>query len=292
MNLKTFLNLNPFQKTQKTRQPKHRVLIMEESFINIEGRKIFYRFFSSKSRSSLQEILILHGWGIDSSRFKELSQIISKNEFNVWAIDFPGFGKSELPNYPLSVSDYKEIVISFLKHKSIKKVSLLAHSFGGRVAIKLASENPEFVDKIILTGVPGIKTKNEFKKKVFKILSSFKKVFGDKDFMRKLLYRLAGSFDYYRLKGVMKETFLKVLDENLEEFLPKINQEVLLLWGEKDKIVPLKVAQSMNRKILNSRLEVIKSGTHKLPYENPDIFASYAIRFLKERTQSFLKKEL
>ena len=63
------------------------------------------------------------------------------SSFNVYAIDLPGFGKSDI-GVPLSVEEVTEIVHKFILEMKIEKPIILGHSYGGRVAIVYASKYP------------------------------------------------------------------------------------------------------------------------------------------------------
>ena len=83
-----------------------------------------------------------------------------------------------------------------------------------------------------------------------------------------------GSADYKALDGVMKETFVKVVNENLYSHFKKIAMPTLILWGEKDKETPLYMAKKLKRIIKNSSLYVIKGTGHFSYLERPDIFVA------------------
>lgn len=257
--------------------------MMRKHFIFLDKLKIAY-YYSGQG----PVLIILHGWGISSDYFLELQKYLSEN-FTVYNIDFPGFGLSSLPVKPYSVSDYAEVLQQFISKVIPKDYYLLAHSFGGRIAIKLASENPKSLNGLILTGSAGLKPKLQIKRICFLIIAQIGKFliklpliskFSHK--FRILLYKAIRVSDYVKLDtDVMKETFKLVIAEDLAPYLDKIKVKTLLLWGKDDKLTPLRDGQYMNKKIKNSQLVVFDSVGHRLPYAKPKEVAKKVSEWLK-----------
>lgn len=236
-------------------------------------------------------ILILHGWDVSSANYSKLKKFSDEKGYQVFIPQLPGFIKSELPTEVYSLDDYVKFVVDFMGKKKIDYVFLIGHSFGGRVAIKLAALYPEKVKALVLTGVPAIRNKTG-KRLFFLTLAKIGKAFLlipplcflKKDgFLqkgaRKILYRLAGEWDYYKTKGTMCQTFKKIVGEDLLPYLSKIRVPTLLIWGESDKMVPVSVAEKMVAKIPGAKMAVIPSASHKLPYEQPKIFSEKCLEF-------------
>ena len=81
--------------------------------------------------------------------------------------------------------------------------------------------------------------------------------------------------------GVMKETFLKVISEDLSPYLEKIQAKTLVVWGERDKITPLKDGRFIQSKIKNSELVMIPSS-HNPHFEIPDELVKTILDFLNK----------
>ena len=201
--------------------------------------------------------------------------------------------QSETENHPANgvgiytLNNYVQFVIDFAEKNKLDKFFLIGHSFGGRVAIKLTASHPEKVKALILTGVPAIRDEN-LKRIAFLILAKLGKAFLAippfyllKGKARKILYSLAGEQDYSKTKGLMRETFKNIISENLASLLSKIKTPCLLLWGEKDKMVPVTIAQKIYDRIPKTDLIVISNASHKLPYENPKLFSKKCLEFLE-----------
>ena len=99
--------------------------------------------------------MCLHGYLSSKEAFTAQVEYFSKF-YRVTAVDFLGFGGSRCLTNPFSVEDYAAWTKEVLLALNVKKPHVIAHSFGCRVAIKLASMEREFFDKILLTGAAGV----------------------------------------------------------------------------------------------------------------------------------------
>ena len=100
-----------------------------------------------------QPLVFLHGWGCDLDEFSKVSKQI-EDDFTVYLIDLPGFGKSTILQ-SLSVSEYADIINEFCLKLAINDPIVVGHSFGGRIAINFASRYQ--VNRLVLVATPGVK---------------------------------------------------------------------------------------------------------------------------------------
>ena len=199
------------------------------------------------------ELILLHGWGMNLETFDNLCRELSE-DFTVYQIDLPGFGLSDIP-YAFTIDDYVEIINKFINELKIINPVILGHSFGGRIAIKYASIYD--VDKLILVSTPGIKEKFSIKKYIkIKIYKFFKKL--------KFNFNM-GSNDYRNANSILKKVLVMAVNYDLTESLLKINVPTLLIYGQKDKTVPLYIGKKLNQLIKGSGLVVVPNCSH-FPY--------------------------
>lgn len=231
--------------------------------IELEGVRVFYDY-----EGKGDAVLLMHGWGGSAVSFKPVFDYLSKS-YKVYGFDFPGFGRSDLPPKVWGTEDYGNFVLRFLKAIEIERTNIIAHSFGGRVAIWLAANFPERINKLILIDSAGIKPKRTLKyhikvtvaKASKRILS--RSIFGKYgEHLLNGLYRLIGSKDYRQQTGIMRSTLVRIVNEDLRGFLPKIIAPTLLIWGENDKDVPLSYARIMEKEIKDAGLVVLKGAGH------------------------------
>lgn len=239
-------------------------------------------------------VLILHGWGGSSDSWQPIGDNLTKNNYKVIIPDLPGFGKSGFPTSIWSVGDYLDFVLKFIEElKSFGKISepffLVGHSFGGRITIKFAVVSPKKLKKIILCSAAGIVHKKGVKIKIFNFIAEkgnsifhFKHLYWFKNFLRKLLYRVAKSGDYQRANSQMKEVMKKVISEDLTGFLSKISVPTLVVWGKKDKVLSVKDGILMHKEIAGSEIKIIDDVGHSPNIENPEKFAKLIIEWFQK----------
>ena len=195
--------------------------------------------------------------------------------FNVFAPDLKGFGKNTGMDYPYCLDDYIQEVKEYIYKNGLKKPSVIAHSFGGRIAIKAASEDKSAFNKIVLTGAAGLKPKFSLKKTTKKQVFSLLKRFIGKE---KLINFY--SAEYRNLSPVMKESFIKIVNEHLDDKLKSIENEVLIIFGANDKETPLYMAKRLKRGIKNGKYAVIDGAGHFCFIEKPNKFNAEVKEFL------------
>lgn len=232
-------------------------------------------------------ILILHGWNLSAAKFLPLQREFNNRGYKTYCIDLPGFGSTCKPENPLYLSDYVKFVKDFLQKEKIDKIIIIGHSFGGRIAVKMGAENPKFLNTLILTGVPGIVPVRKSKILFFLYLAKFGNILFSLPLLsffkitaRKFLYRIASATDFYNTNDNLRETFKNIVKENLEPYLAQIQMPTLLLWGRDDGLVPIGVAEKMNKIIKNSKLVIINNARHGVPWTHPKEFTEEIEKFL------------
>ena len=217
------------------------------------------------------EIFFLHGWGGSCDSFMGVAKFLSNN-YKVTLLDFYGFGLTPQIYRPLRVDDYVLGVVELINNYNLKKINIICHSFGGRVAIKLATGYSDLIDKIIFIDSAGVKPRRGIK--------YFIKIFQAKIYKKFNVSKVIGSEDYIKLNVIQKETFKNIVNENLSKYLKSIKNETLLVWGDKDKDTPIYMGRKFNRKIKNSKLIVFKGCGHFAYIERHVVFCKIIVKFL------------
>ncbi len=254
---------------------------MEEKIISVKGVQTAIRI-----EGEGDPFLILHGWGVGKSSWENIQNILSKH-FKVIVFDFPGFGSSGPIPSVWDVQKFSDFALELAEKLNLEKFYLLGQSFGGRVAIKLANQRGQRIKKLILVDSAGIKPKKNIKDLIASFLAKiFKKIEwlpGYASFRRFFYRAIIKKTDYLEAKGTKKESYLRVIKEDLTPQLGKINLKTLIVWGKFDKITPLKDAYLMEKKIRNSKLAIIDCG-HRPHQESPDYLAKIIIEFIKNES--------
>jgi pimeloyl-ACP methyl ester carboxylesterase len=232
------------------------------------------------SADAAASVLALHGWRRTSSDFdKVLSGLsgLSGLSLGAVALDLPGFGASPEPPSAWGSADYAVAVAAALPAFADGPVVVLGHSFGGRVAVQLAAARPELVRGLVLTGVPllrppaGPAAKAALSFRAARWLHR-RGVLSDE--RMESLRRKHGSADYRAATGVMRDVFVRVVNESYEAQLQAVagaGCPVELVWGDDDTEARLDVAQSAMA-LLGPRavLTVVPDAGHMTPLSAPD----------------------
>src|SRR5258706_2340350 len=240
-------------------------------------------------------IIILHGWSVSlvssKEKYQQTISMLEEKGYQVFAPDLPGFGKNQLKKEELFFDDYVSFVHEYtktiLKKTKNKKVILIGHSFGGRIAIKFASLYPSLIAALVLTGASGVLGENgSLKVKILSYLTRlikpifyFPLVSSFYIPLRKALYLAIGELDYLK-SGPLSKTFINIYKVSIKNDLTNISVPTLIIWGMEDKVTPLSNGILIQAKIPNSKLIVIPEASHKLPYENANDFTSNIISFI------------
>ncbi len=251
---------------------------------NFFDGKIAYTRFGAGEKL----LVILHGWGCNKELFAPIAEHLAAH-YTVVVPDLPGFGESPEPAVPYSVGDCTDLVIEFIKSLGFDRVSLLGHSYGGRVIIKLFSrvDIPFTVEKVCLVDAAGIRPKKSIGQKLSllfykggrRILSlpPLQKLFPNaiENWRKK-----RGSADFNSASEIMKKTLVLAVNEDLTGCLKNITAPTLLFWGDRDDATPLSDAKIMEKKIPDAGLVVLKGGTHYSFLENTPYFLRVLDAFL------------
>ncbi|NLY09591.1 MAG: alpha/beta hydrolase [Tissierellia bacterium] len=250
--------------------------------ITIDNKRINYI-----DQGEGEVFLVLHGWGASIATVMPIVNALASLG-RVVALDLPGFGDSEEPEKPYESIDYTNILWDFMEKLNIDKVNLLGHSFGGKLSILLATQRPSRINKIMLIDSAGIKPKRKLKyyAKVylFKTLKQIYKLaffWGNVEKRMEKFYSKHGSTDYKNAQGVMRQTLVKVVNEDLTPLLKDIVAPTLLFWGSKDEDTPLYMAKIMEEAIGDVGLVVAEGAGHYAYLDQYGFFVNVLKAFFK-----------
>jgi len=206
-------------------------------------------------------VVALHGWGRSRHDWAE-----TLNGLTALALDLPGFGATPAPDEPWSVRDYAQLLRPLLDG-SIPPI-LVGHSFGGRVAARMAADNPHSVRGLVLTGVPLFRTStsNSRPPMVYRAARTLHNRGLLPDEWIERARQHYGSADYKASSGAMRGVLVKAVNEDYADCLGTLRDSgvsVALVWGQNDTTVPISVAAEAHL-MLGSRstVEYVSGSAH------------------------------
>ncbi|MHB8245680.1 MAG: alpha/beta fold hydrolase [Acidimicrobiales bacterium] len=202
---------------------------------------------------------------------------LPESELPSIALDLPGFGGTPPPDSAWGSEDYARAVIPVIEALGAR-VAILAHSFGGRVAVHIAAQHPEMVSGLVLTGTPLFPATSTLDSRVartrppmrYRMVRELAKrgIIGE-DRLEELRQRY-GSADYRAAIGVMRDVLVRAITEEREEAytpaLKLLKCPVELVWGEVDSAAPPLVARRITEALSSkANLEVLPGIGHLTP---------------------------
>jgi 2-hydroxy-6-oxonona-2,4-dienedioate hydrolase len=258
-------------------------------------------------------IILIHGANIGWGQwYKNIASLA--RHFKVYAIDLPGSGRSSRLNFTEMDMDRDlvETVSEFIRDRGLSKAHIVGHSVGGWIAMKLALQKPEQVDKLILVNSLGFSNHVPWGYRPVSFylgahLLSKTVMSPTRDNMRNflagVLYNKEGVSEdfisYYHEavitdpygKGMISHPFmiinrlfkpLRIRDEFvMRQHLPKIFANTLIVAGDKDPLLPIEKQRRDMGLISGAKLEILSDTGHVVPMERPEEFNSMLIGFLK-----------
>lgn len=238
--------------------------------------------FYKKFGESKKYIVFLHGWGASHKDFLWLKENF-EDDYSLLFVDFAGFGETQHGENARNVSDYANDLKTLLDGFEIEQLIFVAHSFGGRVAIKFLFYYQKLYNKLglCLVDSAGILPKRGliYKWRVYKYKKLKKKSTKNPKLISKL--KSYGSDDYRALEPVMKQTFINVVNEDLSCYAKFIACKTLIVWGDKDNDTKPYMARKLNRLIKGSELIFLKGAGHFSFIEKKEEFVIILDSFLK-----------
>ena len=224
-----------------------------------------------------ETVLLLHGWGANITLYQSIVDTLKQGR-RVLALDMPGFGKTAEPERPWCVDDYVDFVLKFILSFNLEKISVVVHSFGGRVFFKMnAKENLPFtIERAVLIDSAGILPKKTVGQKVSLRCYKIGRAFMSTKVMHFLypdavedMRRKRGSSDYNSATPLMRDTLVKVVNEDLEPLIHLVKCPTLLIWGDLDTATPIEDARRMEELIADAGLVVCEGAGHFSYAEQP-----------------------
>jgi pimeloyl-ACP methyl ester carboxylesterase len=274
----------------------------EDRYIQAGNLKTRYWALGDKG----SPVILIHGLGASADIWMYNVEALAK-QHRVFAPDLPGFGRSDQPGPSFSPFDYTSFLDAFMKALRIEKGSLVGQSLGGGIALHAALRFPQKVEKLVLVDSAGLGKEVIWTLKLMslplagEILSRpsrtglrlfFKLAVRDQGLISKDFLELY--YQFFSRPG-FQEFFLRILRRVVDlrgareeilnpirNHLQDIAQPVLIVWGEKDRVLPLKHGYLGREKLPHARLQIMEGCGHIPFFERADEFNRLVLEFLSE----------
>jgi pimeloyl-ACP methyl ester carboxylesterase len=260
-----------------------------------EGFKIRYDEYGKDKHQ--KHILFIHGLGSSPIVWRDIPQALSEY-FHTIAVDLIGFGESDKPQLTYTISYFAKFIKNFLRQIGIKdKITIIGHSLGGYIAIEYAIENKEHIEKLVLIDSSGMLDKptplleqyldaametdpNLRYNKVKKVFENLLAV------PSRLLPVIVDIFILVIEKPGAKHAFESAFRNstttsiNLERLKQIKDIPCLIIWGERDNLIPIDHINKFGQILKDAKLMVIADAGHSPFVEKTAIVYQRLLTFL------------
>jgi pimeloyl-ACP methyl ester carboxylesterase len=271
------------------------------TFISVNGMDVHFRDEGDAADSI--PIVLIHGTGSSLHTFEGWTAQL-KRDYRIVRMDLPGYGLTgPFPDRNYSINNYVDFLMHFLTSLGIKRCVLGGNSLGGGIAWSFTAKYPEMVDKLILIDASGYPSKAKSIPLAFKIAqtpvvkyfftfitprfvakASVENVFADKT---KVTDALVDRYFELTLREGNRQAFIDRFDIKKDSIahnnIKLIEQRTLVLWGEKDKLIPVDMAYQFHDDLPNDTLVIIKDVGHVPMEERPNQSVKAIISFFKNQ---------
>jgi pimeloyl-ACP methyl ester carboxylesterase len=242
------------------------------------------RVFGESYGTGPIRVVWLHGWQRQARDFAAAAQLLAERGVASVALDLPGFGSSPVPQKAGGARHYAELLIPALREIAEGPVVLVGHSFGGRIAVVVASGHPELVDALVLTGVPQLVRLGAAKRAplAYRLIRWLARRHLLSESRLEAARQKYGSSDYRNAHGVIRDVLVATVQETYESELDTLSLPIAFVWGESDRDVPLEIATRAAARVQGpTTLQVVEGVGHLVPLEAPETLAHVAEKALR-----------
>lgn len=242
------------------------------SYTRIDGHWMHARVSLDRAPDESPAVVLVHGVGISSRYMIPLANQLA-NEFRVFAVDLPGYGRSDDPGRVLRLPELADALSLWLETMSLGPVALLGNSFGCQIIVDLAVRYPQRVRGVVLQGP----TVDPSARSIPRLLLRSVRSGPEAPSLRSITARDYAACGWRRVA----ETFRIAVRDSVERKLPDVRAPALVVRGSRDAIVPEQWAEQVTHLLPHGRLVVVPGAVHAMNYSNPLELARVVRPFLR-----------
>ena len=228
----------------------------------------------------MKHLLLLHGAIGSKDQLQPLADLLN-NDFTVHLLNFNGHGGKPFAQEPFSIEAFAAELQEYLSAQKIEQASVFGYSMGGYVALYLAKQQPQLFSEIITLATKFQWTETVAAKEAAMLNAEI--IFEKVPVFAEQLKQRHQPNDWKLVLEKTKEMLLQMGKENplqLNEYAT-INLPVLLLLGEKDKMVTIDETETVQKFLPNSSFQLLEQTAHPIEKVNSGILAGVIREFCK-----------
>jgi pimeloyl-ACP methyl ester carboxylesterase len=234
-------------------------------------------------------LVLVHGLADRDESWAPMLKRLKRAGFHVYAPDLEGYGRSPKPqDADYSIAGEEKFVYDFIQSIGLQKTDLGGWSMGGWIALKLAIDHPEVIDRVVVYDAAGLRFDLPYPNTIFdpKNTDDVQRLFS-------LMEPSAAPFQPFLRRDLLRSMQAKqwVVDRNLssmftgrdllDDKLSSLQEPLLILWGGDDHLTPLALGQRMHQLVPKSELDILEGCGHLAPARCSSRTAQATVDFLK-----------
>ena len=256
----------------------------------VDGNRIHYLEALPAAGSPERTLVLVHGLGARASDWAPMIPQLAAHGYHVYALDLLGYGDSVKPaNGDFSIRGEERVVTDFMQQLGIAKADVAGWSMGGWVAMKVALDHPERVNRLLLYDSAGLYYRINFpvtlftpddKAGLYQLMSYLEP---DKPRIQLPAFAVPGTLRKFREKRwVVDKSLASMLAgrDVLDFRVAQLQMPVLIVWGTEDKLIPFSSGERLHELVPQSVLVGIDGCGHLLPSECAKQALPPTLRFL------------
>jgi pimeloyl-ACP methyl ester carboxylesterase len=251
------------------------------------GKVMLYR----AGRRDAEPVVLVHGIGQDGARdWRYVIQALAEN-YDVWALDLPGFGASDKGNQLYSPDNYTRVLEAVVGRRVGRPFALIGHSMGAAVSLDYAATYPKRVERLILVDMVGMLHRSIYADYMSRLGVEQATGFYPEDsswvgsIVRRMLAKvepIAATSAVILRTAETRQRFLNgdpnaiagyaLVEHDFSRALRAVKAPTLLVWGSEDKVAPMRAARVALATIPGARLKIIQGVRHEPMTQVPQRF--------------------
>ena len=233
-------------------------------------------------------LVLVHGLGAKAETWAKVMIALMRRGYQVYAIDLPGFGRSDRPDVDYSIAFQAETLKQFFDSQNLVRVDLGGWSMGGWVALKFTLSHPERVRRVFVVDSAGLIFKPAFD------LALFQPATVDQaQQLLRLLTPQAARIPRFVARDLVRQmsptnwvveralSSMLAGSDLLDGKLSAIQIPALFVWGKQDALIPLRCGEEMHCQMPQSQLVIIDGCGHMIPAESSGRLVTETLHFLE-----------
>lgn len=261
--------------TWKRRQHLDRGEIRElrDRWTVVGGCRIYSRVSTAAADPDLLPVVLVHGFGVSSSYFVPTAERLA-TEFDVYAPDLPGHGKSDTPAEPLDIPALADALVGWMDAVGLTQAMVVANSMGCQIAVDAAVRFPDRFERLVLIGPAGDPVARTVPAHALRLLAGS---FFERPSLNGLLL-----VTYARMGTRTIPELRSLLADPIETKLPRVTMPTMLVRGEHDMVAPQRWLDEAAMLVDAEQVAVIPRWGHAVHYSAAPQLVDAILPFLRE----------